>query len=292
MRIQLILSFFKSWLNNFYRKQLGGNGLQPGGGPNPGQPSWMSHPAGAPQSFEQNVQAARNAAGQVQGQQQQLPSNVIQPSPSLSQAQSQNNHNGFVSPRPGPTPQQGQPGSQHPPGSFNIPTNAMGTPFPFPTNATLSTGSGPSPLIQPNRPQGGNLVNNFGKGLNHPIHPLDKKRFEFTYKNFCQRKGLKLDESLLTVDNQPIDLHGLHVQVLQEGGLKNVSPIIFFSTKSDLTDRYDRLRRKTYGISLAHAWALFSSIGLRTNLQNLGQELLKNWHTSTRNISSSLMASI
>ena len=193
------------------------NALQPGGGSNPGQPSWMSH-SNAPQSFEQNVQG-RN--GQVQGQhqqQQQLQSNAVQPSPSLSQSQL-----GFVPPRTGPTPQQqGQPGPQHPPGSFNMPPNAMSTPFSFPANGTPSTGSGPSPLIQPNRPPGGNLVNNFGKGL---INPLDKTRFDLTYKNFCQRKGLKLDQRLLTIESQTVDLHALHVQVLQEGGSKNVSPV-------------------------------------------------------------------
>jgi hypothetical protein len=194
----------------------------------------MSHP-GAPQSFEQNVAAARGVAGQVQSQhqqQQQLQSSAIQHSPSLSQAQSQGNHNhlGFVPPRSGPTPQQqGQPGSQHPPGSFSIPGNAMGTPFSFPANGTPSTGSGPS---QPNRPQGGNLVNNFGKGS---INPLDKPRFDFTYKTFCQRKGLKLDQRLLTIDSQPIDLHALHVQVLQEGGLQSVSLISFqLNTSNEL----------------------------------------------------------
>lgn len=198
--------------------------MQPGGGPNPGQPTWMSHP-GAPQSFEQNVQAARNATGQIQGQhqqqqQQQLQSNTIHPSPSLSQAQSQGNRVGFVPPRSGPTPQQqNQPGSQHPLGSFNIPANAMGTPFSFPANGTPPTASGPS-LIQSNRPQGSNLVNSFAKGT---INPLDKARFDFTYKNFCQRKGLKHDQRLLTIDGQTIDLHALHVHVLQEGGSKNVS---------------------------------------------------------------------
>lgn len=200
--------------------------MQPGGGSNPGQPSWMSH-SGAPQSFEQNVQA-RNTAGQVQAQhqqQQQLQSNPVQPSPSLSQAQSQL---GFVPPRPGQTPQQqGQPGPQHPSGSFNMPPNAMGTPFSFPANGAPSTGSGPSPLIQPNRPPGGNLVNNFGKGL---INPLDKTRFDIIYKNFCLRKGLKLDQRLLTIDSQTIDLHALHDQVLQEGGSKNVSPVFSFKS--------------------------------------------------------------
>jgi hypothetical protein len=186
----------------------------------------MSH-TGASQSFEQNVQA-RNAAGQVQGQQQQQQqhqSNAVQPSPSLSQTQSQL---GFVPPRSGPTPQQqGQPGPQHPPGSFNMPPNAMGTLISFPANGTPLTGSGPSPLIQANRPLGSNLVNNFGKGS---ITPLDKTRFDLTYKNFCQRKGLKFDQRLLTIDSQTIDLHALHVQVLQEGGSKNVSPVFSFQS--------------------------------------------------------------
>ena len=189
----------------------------------------MSHP-GVPQSFEQNIQAARNATGQGQlQQQQQLQPNVIQPSPSLSQAQSQGNHLGFVPPRSVPTPQQpSQPGSQHP-GSFNMLPNAMGTPFSFPANGAPSTGSGPSPLIQPNRPQGVNLVNNFGRGQ---INPLDKTRFDSTYKNFCQKKGLKLDQHLLTIDSQTIDLYALHVHVLQEGGLKYVS--LSFLSQSNL----------------------------------------------------------
>jgi ARID/BRIGHT DNA binding domain len=102
----------------------------------------------------------------------------------------------------------------------------MGTPFSFPANGTPSTSSGPSPLIQPNRPQGGNLVN-FGKG---PIHPLEKARFDLTYKTFCHRMGLKPDQRLLTIDSQPIDLHALHSEVLQEGGLKNVSPVSSFQS--------------------------------------------------------------
>ena len=185
--------------------------MQPSGGSNPGQPL-------SPQSFEQKVQARTGQVHDEHQQQQQLQSNALQPRPSLSQS-----HLGFVPLRSGPTPQQqGQPGPHHPPGSFNIPPNAVGTPF---SNRTPSTG-GASPLIQPNKPPGGNLFNDsdFGKG---PINPLDKTRFDLTYKNYCLRKGLKLDQRLLTIESQTVDLHALHVQVLQEGGSKNVIPVSY-----------------------------------------------------------------
>ena len=42
--------------------------------------------------------------------------------------------------------------------------------------------------------------------------------------------GLKPDQRLLTIDSQPIDLHALHSEVLQEGGLKNVSPVSSFQS--------------------------------------------------------------
>ena len=83
------------------------------------------------------------------------------------------------------------------------------------------------------------------------VRPLD-----FTYNFFCQRSGLKLHQRLISVEHQPIVMHSLHVTVLQEGGRKNVSGIVFFCLMT-----CDRLRTMTCGISLALVWILLSSLG-------------------------------
>jgi len=53
--------------------------------------------------------------------------------------------------------------------------------------------------------------------------PLDKPRFEPAYKRYCNVRGLHPEARLLSVDNRPIDLHSLHVQVMSEGGAAKVS---------------------------------------------------------------------
>ena len=53
--------------------------------------------------------------------------------------------------------------------------------------------------------------------------PLEKPRFEAAYKSYCNTKGLHHEARLLSVDNRPIDLHSLHVQVMSEGGAAKVS---------------------------------------------------------------------
>ncbi|KAK2460344.1 hypothetical protein APHAL10511_007733 [Amanita phalloides] len=50
------------------------------------------------------------------------------------------------------------------------------------------------------------------------IRPLDKARFDRTFKSFCNSKQIKIDLRILTVNNQPVDLHLLHTLVLREGG--------------------------------------------------------------------------
>ena len=52
--------------------------------------------------------------------------------------------------------------------------------------------------------------------------PLDKTRFDNTWKTFCQQKNIKINPNLLQIDNRPIDLHALHTIVMQEGGSRKV----------------------------------------------------------------------
>jgi hypothetical protein len=58
----------------------------------------------------------------------------------------------------------------------------------------------------------------------HPIPlPLDKAQFEGTYKSFCLKRPVKMDPRAASIDNRPVDLHRLHVEVMKEGGQTNVS---------------------------------------------------------------------
>jgi hypothetical protein len=50
------------------------------------------------------------------------------------------------------------------------------------------------------------------------IPPLEKARFDSAYKSYCTNKGVLHDPRLMSVDDRPIDLHSLHVQVMSEGG--------------------------------------------------------------------------
>jgi len=56
----------------------------------------------------------------------------------------------------------------------------------------------------------------------HPT-PLDKAHFELRYKSFCMKKPVKMDPRAATIDNRPVDLYRLHVEVMKEGGQTNVS---------------------------------------------------------------------
>lgn len=48
--------------------------------------------------------------------------------------------------------------------------------------------------------------------------PLEKPQFDVSFKNFCNKHGIMLDERVLSVDNRPVNLHSLHIYVMQEGG--------------------------------------------------------------------------
>ncbi|RDB30960.1 hypothetical protein Hypma_000130 [Hypsizygus marmoreus] len=195
---------------------------QGSGGAGTGQASWMPQ-ANPPQTFDNagNVQMPR---GPGLNQQQQGQNN-IQPSPSHLHTQIQQaNHlmsQGIVPPRSGPTPQQ-QP---HPtPGVGGTPNAGsysnqmspnMGQQFALPMNNAGGSISSPASI--------GASGGHPSPSLSGPLPPpLDKATFESTYKNFCASKGVKHEMRLLSVEGRNIDLHALHTQVMQEGGLSKV----------------------------------------------------------------------
>jgi len=162
--------------------------------------------------------------------QQQAHGNTIQSSPSLQQAQAQANHlvsQGLVPPRSGPTPQL-HPGQQGGPQHATVGSpfsNLQGGPspaFPFSANTPQPATTGPSQNQSgPSTPQGAGAGNN-GGNIPHPT-PLDKPHFELTYKGFCMKRPVKMDPRAANIDNRPVDLHRLHVEVMKEGGQANVS---------------------------------------------------------------------
>lgn len=52
--------------------------------------------------------------------------------------------------------------------------------------------------------------------------PLEKSKFENAYQNYCKTKSVTLNPRLMMIDNRPIDLHALHVQIMSEGGATKV----------------------------------------------------------------------
>jgi hypothetical protein len=107
-----------------------------------------------------------------------------------------------VPPRSGPTPQN------------PFPMNA--SPLNFPVNNSPANGPpGPSSL--------GPNPNAASMNLNSPIAPLDKSRFETSYKQWCLTKAIVHDPRLLSIDSRQIDLYQLHCHVMREGGIANVT---------------------------------------------------------------------
>jgi ARID/BRIGHT DNA binding domain len=60
------------------------------------------------------------------------------------------------------------------------------------------------------------------------VPPLDRTRFHGSYKHFCQTKKLSLDDRVMTIQNRMLDLHALHVEVMNAGGSQQVSHLAFF----------------------------------------------------------------
>ena len=186
----------------------GGNGAQP-----PNQP-WMSQ-VNTTQSFDpSNGQTSRPFMGMLPGQ----PSHPMQTSPTL---QSQNNQlvNSTLGPnRTVPNSQQSsQPLPQQGGGGVgNLFVNGMGGQVPFSrANSQHQVASGASQSIMPGA-QGG------GAPIPTNILLLEKQRFELVFTAFCNRRRVKIDPRLLNMENRSLDVHALHVQVMQEGGFAKV----------------------------------------------------------------------
>ncbi|KXN85860.1 hypothetical protein AN958_10758 [Leucoagaricus sp. SymC.cos] len=186
------------------------NGMPRVGGPNGGQP-WAPQNA---QPFDSNGNIRQPQNNQQNMPQQMHPQgpNGMQPNPSA------NSHlmpPGGV-PRPGPTPNpQGiqppqQLGSPFP-GQMNVPANMANKP-PFPIPGFNAMGAGPGAA---------NAMQQRLGGVGYPP-PLDKNKLELMLPGFLQKKGIKIDPTMLTWNDQQIDLSHLHTLVMSDGGFQKV----------------------------------------------------------------------
>jgi hypothetical protein len=117
---------------------------------------------------------------------------------------------------------QNTPGLQPPP--KHIPSRNPNSPHVASVQQQIAPGSSPG---LPN-------ASNFSVGGTQAVLPnqqqpqyilppaLTKERFEPFFANHCSSKGIVIDPRRLLVDNRPIDLFNLHVQVMNEGGAQKV----------------------------------------------------------------------
>ena len=47
------------------------------------------------------------------------------------------------------------------------------------------------------------------------VPPLDRSRFQGSYRHFCSTKKLAINEAVLNIGGKPVDLHALHEEVLK-----------------------------------------------------------------------------
>jgi len=138
----------------------------------------------------------------------------MQTSPNLSQVSVQSNpllNSGLLPPRTIPTPQQAP--QSLPPHTGSL--NGMG-PVPFKPNALLP--KGPTNLqSNTGSVQGGNAMTNFISPIS--MVGMDKAQFDSNFKTFLTRRGGNMDSHLRFLEDRPLDLHSLYLQVVQEGGL-------------------------------------------------------------------------
>ncbi|KAI6099834.1 hypothetical protein F5141DRAFT_399699 [Pisolithus sp. B1] len=101
---------------------------------------------------------------------------------------------------------------------------------------TLQTRSVPAPHqlpgqvtnpVPPNIANGNQFVMRPANGQGAPhsprVKPLDAERFESTYAQFCRSQRMTLNMKVTIAENRVVDLHKLHVEVLQEGGYMTVT---------------------------------------------------------------------
>ena len=48
-----------------------------------------------------------------------------------------------------------------------------------------------------------------------PVPPLDRTRFQGSYRHFCLTKKLAIDGAVLNIGGKQVDLHTLHEEVLK-----------------------------------------------------------------------------
>ncbi|KAG2017935.1 hypothetical protein CC2G_007395 [Coprinopsis cinerea AmutBmut pab1-1] len=230
-------------------QQGGGGGAGPSGSP------WM-HPPNQPQGFDSPGSVGRPGPGPstpVQHQQSPHPPG-IQGSPSIGKPQGTGNHmpnqatlpqrtdsvqpGASQGPQPPQLPQQQQQqlqqgdASASGAGPFQLGPMGANTNGQHPFQPQPNGNNGPGPGMQQGGPSGiasqagpiglGDMQNVTGIAqLVANIPPMDRLKFEQTYRNFCQKKNI--NPSMQTqIENKPIDLHLLHASVMHEGGAAKV----------------------------------------------------------------------
>ncbi|KNZ72102.1 hypothetical protein J132_04383 [Termitomyces sp. J132] len=109
----------------------------------------------------------------------------------------------------------------HPPNPVQGPSLAnqlspnMNPQFPFAINSV--NGPASSPLAGPT------VLQPSLSGTMQLPPPLEKSRFDSSYKNFCATKGVKHDPRMINYEGRDIDLFILHTHVMQEGGFMKVA---------------------------------------------------------------------
>ncbi|KIK10374.1 hypothetical protein K443DRAFT_147864 [Laccaria amethystina LaAM-08-1] len=167
-------------------------------------------------SFENNSQPGRPTLGQNPPQQQQQHLNGIQAKPSPLKAQASSNHlmpQGAARTRSVSTPhQQAKLGGQH-----------AGVGGPFANQVAMSGSMGghfPLAMNGPSRSTGS--LQQGQTGMNSFPPPMDKVRFEQSFRAYCTRKSLNVKLRQLQIDNRPVDLYQLHRNVMLEFGVSKV----------------------------------------------------------------------
>ena len=67
------------------------------------------------------------------------------------------------------------------------------------------------------------------------VPPLDRTRFQNSYRHFCSMKKLVISEAALNIGSKRVDLHALHEEVLKLRATGQVSSV-FSNTKSVCSD--------------------------------------------------------
>lgn len=161
------------------------------------------------------------------------------------------------------------------PKSFQFLTAA--STFLFNANSQLSS-AGPSQPNQLSNSQGeSNGIANFvsGQTIGVPLS-LDKARFEMSFKSFCQKRGLKPDPRILSIDptgRTPSSACRGHQRGRGEQGGQPFAFSLFFYL---FTAFRSRSTRRICGILLVDGLDSFNFLALMPNLPNLVLEWLSN----------------